>query len=82
MNTSNGNMCGSEWDEYCHRLLSLKYSNYYQRVPSKFGGDLGIEGFVQHSGIVFQCYCPDCFRFQLIAKYSFNTMSVIGYDVG
>jgi hypothetical protein len=59
MNTSNGNMCGSEWDEYCHRLLSLKYSNYYQRVPSKFGGDLGIEGFVQHSGIVFQCYCPD-----------------------
>jgi len=44
MNTSNGNMCGSEWDEYCHRLLSLKYSNYYQRVPSKFGGDLGIEG--------------------------------------
>jgi hypothetical protein len=24
----------------------------------------------------------ECFRFQLIAKYSFNTMSVIGYDVG
>jgi len=23
-----------------------------------------------------------CFRFQLIAKYRFNSMSVIGYDVG
>jgi hypothetical protein len=27
-------------------------------------------------------FCANCFRFQLIAKYSFNTMSVIGYDVG
>jgi hypothetical protein len=52
-------MCGIDWDEYCHRLLALKYPNYYQRVPSRFGGDLGIEGFVKNAGIVFQCYCPD-----------------------
>ena len=58
MNTSNGSMCGTDWDEYCHKLLALKYS-YYQQVPSQFGGDLGIEGFVKTSGIVFQCYCPD-----------------------
>jgi len=58
MQTLVGNFDGNGWEQYCHRLLPLKYDNY-QKVPSKFGGDLGIEGFVISDQFVFQCYCPD-----------------------
>jgi hypothetical protein len=59
MQTSIGPISGQEWDEYCQKMLELKYPNDYQRVPSEYGGDLGIEGFTCKSGIAFQCYCPD-----------------------
>ena len=42
-------------------------------VALGFATVIDVVGFVTDVG---------CFRFQLIAKYSFNTMSVIGYDVG
>lgn len=59
MKTMFGNLNGIEWDELCKKLLEFKYrNNNYQSVPSRFGGDYGIEGFT-NNGIVFQCYCPD-----------------------
>ena len=57
MRTSLGQMNGDAWEDYCQKLLRLKYTDY-QEVPAQFGGDLGIEGFTR-SGIVFQCYSPD-----------------------
>jgi hypothetical protein len=50
-------MDGSIWEDYCQKLLRLRYEDY-QEVPAQFGGDYGIDGFTR-SGIVFQCYCPD-----------------------
>ncbi len=50
-------MDGNEWESYCQKLLHMHYKDY-QEVPSRFGGDLGIEGFTC-SGFTFQCYCPD-----------------------
>jgi hypothetical protein len=50
-------MDGNTWEEYCHHLLRIRYTDY-QKVPAKYGGDLGIEGFT-FSGLVFQCYCCD-----------------------
>ena len=57
MKTSLGQMDGDMWEEYCQKILRLRYEDY-QEVPAQFGGDYGIEGFTR-SGIVFQCYCPD-----------------------
>ena len=57
MRTSLGQMNGDAWEDYCQKLLRLKYTDY-QEVPAQFGGDLGIEGFTR-SGTVFQCYSPD-----------------------
>lgn len=56
MKTSVGQMDGDMWEEYCQKILRLRYEDY-QEVPAQFGGDYGIEGFTR-SGIVFQCYCP------------------------
>lgn len=58
MKTSLGQMDGNAWEEYCQKLLRIRYQTDYQEVPAQFGGDLGIEGFTC-SGLVFQCYCPD-----------------------
>lgn len=57
MRTSLGQMNGDDWEDYCQKLLRLRYPDY-QEVPAQFGGDYGIEGFTR-SGLVFQCYCPD-----------------------
>lgn len=57
MKTSLGQMDGDAWEEYCQKLLRIRYQDY-QEVPAQFGGDLGIEGFTR-CGIVFQCYSPD-----------------------
>ena len=57
MKTYIGQMNGLEWQEYCQKLIRLRHSDY-QKMPSRFGGDLGVEGFTR-SGILFQCYCPD-----------------------
>ncbi len=57
MRTSVGQMDGDGWEDYCQKLLRLRYKDY-QQVPAQFGGDYGIEGFTR-SGLTFQCYCPD-----------------------
>ena len=57
MRTILGQMDGNMWEDYCQKLLQMRYEDY-QKVPAQFGGDYGIEGFTR-SGIVFQCYCPD-----------------------
>lgn len=57
MKTSLGQMDGNAWQSYCQKLLHMRYEDY-QEVPSRFGGDLGVEGFTC-SGLTFQCYCPD-----------------------
>jgi len=57
MRISIGEVDGNEWEKFCQKLLKLKY-NDYQEVSARYGGDLGIEGFT-HTGIAFQCYCPD-----------------------
>jgi hypothetical protein len=50
-------MDGNDWESYCQKLLRMHHKDY-QEVPSRFGGDLGVEGFTC-SGFTFQCYCPD-----------------------
>jgi len=47
-----------QWEKYCHALLSIRHPSSFQPVPSRFGGDLGIDGFTL-DGTLFQCYCPD-----------------------
>lgn len=59
MRVSIGEVEGREWEAYCQKLLKIRYlDDGYQEVPSRYGGDLGIEGFTQN-GLTFQCYCPD-----------------------
>lgn len=59
MRVSIGEVEGREWEAYCQKLLKIRYKDDgYQEVPSRYGGDLGIEGFTQ-KGVTFQCYCPD-----------------------
>lgn len=59
MKTSIGEVAGDGWEEYCQKLLKIKYDSVgYHEVPARFGGDLGIEGYTR-SGLVFQCYAPD-----------------------
>lgn len=53
-----GEVDGTSWEQYCRKLLPLKYPDF-QNVPAKYGGDLGIDGFVLNEGILFQCHCPD-----------------------
>jgi hypothetical protein len=50
---------GNEWQEYCLKLLRLRYRQpgEFESVPSSDQGDLGIEGF-SHDGCVYQCYSP------------------------
>lgn len=48
-----------DWEDYVHRLLSLRYGPAdYQRVPSTHGGDCGIEGF-SRDGVVYQSYANE-----------------------
>lgn len=54
-----GNIDGNEWEKICQRILRMRFrENGYSEVPSKYGGDLGIEGFTLN-GILFQCYVPE-----------------------
>jgi len=46
---------GDDWQNYCRRLLILRYGVSYQAVPDRDQGDFGIEGYTD-GGIVFQCY--------------------------
>lgn len=52
-----GELSGQDWEDICNKLFNLRYQNNYQKVPAKYGGDYGIEGFTFH-GDLFQCYSP------------------------
>ncbi|MFC6934883.1 hypothetical protein ACFQHO_34150 [Actinomadura yumaensis] len=52
------NWLGTEWESYCLSLLRRQYGlENVQVVPSRHGGDLGIEAFT-FTGIAIQCYAP------------------------
>jgi len=48
-----------QWEELCDSCYRLKYqADNYQKIPSSYRGDGGIEGFTK-KGIVYQSYCPE-----------------------
>ena len=50
---------GTTWEATIQLVLKSKFgSDGYQHVPAT-PGDFGIEGFTKHTGLAFQCYCPD-----------------------
>lgn len=52
---------GDDWEDHIHMLLSRHYPvGDYQRVPSRHGGDFGIDGF-SRDGKAYQCYAPEKF---------------------
>lgn len=54
-----GSFNGTIWEATIQLVLKSKYSSDgYQHVPAT-PGDFGIEGFTKHTGLAFQCYCPD-----------------------
>src|SRR5260370_21624459 len=46
---------GREWQDYCLKLLSVKYATELTMIPDTDRGDLGIEAF-SSDGCAFQCY--------------------------
>jgi hypothetical protein len=51
---------GEEWQTYVDQLLHRRYSpGNYQKVPDRFGGDHGIEGFSIDDGCAYQCYAVE-----------------------
>ena len=59
INTSIGAFNGTTWEALMQLVFKLKYDAAgYQHVPPT-PGDFGIEGFTRHTGLAFQCYCPD-----------------------
>lgn len=50
---------GSTREATIQFVLKAKFgADGYQHVPPT-PGDFGIEGFTKHTGLAFQCYCPD-----------------------
>ena len=51
---------GEEWQQHIVKLLRARYSEpgEFQEIPSRHGGDLGLEGF-SRDGICYQCYAPE-----------------------
>lgn len=51
---------GDDWQEHVARLLRARYNEpgFYQEIPSRDKGDLGLEGF-SRDGICYQCYAPE-----------------------
>jgi hypothetical protein len=51
-------MDGDRWQKLCDDCYRIRYQeDGYQKVPDKFEGDAGIEGFT--NSIVYQCYYPE-----------------------
>lgn len=50
---------GKSWEALCQQVFHLKHGTEgYQPMPAS-PGDYGIEGYTAHTGIAFQCYCPE-----------------------
>jgi hypothetical protein len=48
-----------KWEELCDNCYRMRYqADNYQKIPSLYLGDGGIEGFTK-KGIVYQSYCPE-----------------------
>jgi len=48
-----------QWEELCDSCYRLRFqSDNYQKIPSSYRGDGGIEGYTK-KGIVYQSYCPE-----------------------
>ncbi|MGO4802233.1 hypothetical protein ACEN2T_23445 [Pseudomonas sp. W22_MBD1_FP4] len=57
--TPMGPFNGTTWEATLQLVLKAKFgADGYQHVPAT-PGDFGIEGFTKHTGLAFQCYCPD-----------------------
>lgn len=50
---------GDKWEEICDKCYRMRYQDQgFTKVPPKYLGDSGIEGFTA-TGIVYQCYYPE-----------------------
>lgn len=59
ISTPAGPFNGTTWEATIQLVLKSKFGAHgYQHVPAT-PGDFGIEGFTKHTGLAFQCYCPD-----------------------
>ena len=49
------------WENFCDHCYSMSYGQEanWQKVPAKYKGDCGIEGYLRQGEIVYQCYYPD-----------------------
>ena len=49
------------WEKFCDQCYILSYGQdaNWHKVPSKYLGDCGIEGYLRDGEIVYQCYYPD-----------------------
>ena len=53
-------LTGNDWElicDYCYRDR-YQFENYF-KIPAKFKGDAGIEGYIPKLSIGYQCYCPE-----------------------
>jgi hypothetical protein len=57
--TQFGAFNGRSWEELCQQVFKAKYgADGYVSIPAS-PGDYGIEGYTAHTGLAFQCYCPE-----------------------
>lgn len=57
--TKLGPFNGKTWEDLCQLAFKLKHgAEGYQHIQAD-PGDFGLEGYTIHSGIGFQCYCPE-----------------------
>ncbi len=57
--TKLGPFNGKTWEDLCQLVFKLKHGTEgYQHIQAD-PGDFGLEGYTIHSGIGFQCYCPE-----------------------
>lgn len=56
-----GKWLGEDWESHCLSLAGRHYGiENLQEVPSRHGGDLGIEAFT-HTGVAIQCYASESY---------------------
>jgi hypothetical protein len=57
--TNFGAFNGRSWEDLCQQIFKSKYATEgYVPLPAS-PGDYGIEGYTAHTGVAFQCYCPE-----------------------
>ena len=57
---SSSRLVGEEWQAWADRLLERHYGPAeYQKIPDRYQGDAGIEGFTVSEGHAYQAYGPE-----------------------